>query len=92
MPLTQVRRNETIEDQTIEMDETILIKCRVLRCTLIFRGGETCWVDTFMEGCGMLWVGNAAHMVKVMQAFGWRPPEGIPLAPPSLTPPTGLVN
>lgn len=73
--LRTVIRDAEIVEKTVEMDEAILINCKLTRCTVIFRGGDTAWMNVSFEKCAVLFLGAAKHVVASLTALGWKPPE-----------------
>ena len=83
-------RNQEIIEKSVEMDEVVLIDCKLVRCSMIFRGGEIGVVRVVMDGCTQVYLEAAGNTVRLMLAFGWRPPEVQPTMMPEA--PSGLPN
>lgn len=90
--MDRVRRDETIENEAIEMDETILINCRLNHCTMIFRGGTPCFINLNWTDSVTIYRDAAESTIKLLLLQGWRPPD-IPVPTGSVsTPGAGLPN
>ena len=83
MNLNKLRRGETINGETIEMDDTILIECTLQNCLLIFRGGETSFSGIRFDNTRCLWLGAYRGLINTLLGMGWQPP-----APP----PSGVLT
>ena len=74
MQLSKLRRGETISDEIIEMDDTVLIECTLRNCLLVFRGGETSFSGIRFDNTRCLWLGAYRALISTLLGVGWKPP------------------
>ncbi len=73
--MDRIRFGETIENEAIEMDDTVLVGCSLVNCVLIFRGGEPKIVSTSWQNAKYVFLEEAGNMIRILSALGWRPPK-----------------
>lgn len=60
----------TFENQTLYLDDTYYLECKITQCSLIYTGGDFGWTDTTFDRCLIKFEGAAHRSLLVINSFG----------------------
>ncbi len=66
----RVLKDQTIEDDVLDLDDTFLLNCKVKNCQLLYSGKEYGWKNTFFENCHFSLFGAARWAQIFLGDFG----------------------
>jgi hypothetical protein len=66
--------NQTIEGQSLSMDDTAFINCIIKDCILEYSGSSFKLIDTELKSCRYVFYGPARGTVHFLQSVGMMPP------------------
>ena len=62
--------NQTIEGESVTIDDVHFIRCTLVNCILQYAGGEVVFDRTSMRGCQYVFYGDALRTVQFLQGTG----------------------
>lgn len=69
-----MHRDETIDGQTLKVEEHVFKNCHLVNCFLVYEGGPFDWQNTSWENCEWVVRGAALQTVQLLQTTGlWKP-------------------
>ena len=72
----QTFKNQSFEDRSFVLDETVFVNCKLKNCDLYYSGGDVEIVNTGMDTCHFHWRGAAKNTAALFQSIGMlRPPN-----------------
>ena len=69
MPITKYA-NQTLEEQSIDVDECYFVNCVLKECDLFFSGGDFEWQATKFENCRWHFRGAALRTFNLLNQIG----------------------
>jgi hypothetical protein len=69
VPVTKYA-NQTLENQSIDVDESYFVNCVLKECDLFFSGGDFEWQATKFENCRWHFRGSALRTFNLLTQIG----------------------
>ena len=81
----KIYEDKTMTEQTLILEEVVLIRCVLKNCDLFYSGGDFEFVELRLENCRFHFRGPAKNTQMLSQLLGM-------LRPPSQIPPQGTLS
>lgn len=70
-----------IENQEIIVDgKTLYVNCTLVKCKIIYPGGDSPFMNCNLDNCDINFVGEAGRVVQFLHNVGMFPPPQMPAA------------
>jgi hypothetical protein len=66
----RVLKGQTIENDTVDIDDTYLVNCKLKNCELFYSGKEFAWKNTQFDSCPVRLLGAARNTQSLLRSLG----------------------